>query len=356
MTTEVETIKKQLKAKPKMIGHKGLSTGLGLLNLGLTGRISIGLTEGSYYLFVGESSAGKSALAMQCLAEAANNPQFDKYDLEYHDIEVGALRDVRKHYGKKLHQRLITPTHTGTAERFFSHTIKKMEEGPCIIVCDSSDALDTEGDRKHRKAKASAIENNKEAPGSYGADKAKQLKDGLRALMGKSGALAKHGSILIMISQTIDKLDFGFEKTTRAGGKALKFFARGELWFKIRDVIKKTVRGKPRKIGTHLQIDVKKNRETGQEPSLVVPFYPSVGFDEVGSLVDFLCEEGHWKGGGKKDEKDIVANEFQFKGGREALVKHIESNGKTKELRNLVGQVWEEITEACNIIRERRYE
>ena len=361
--TETETLKKVLKTKPATNGtdvlKSALSTGLTLLNLGMAGRPNVGLTRGNYYLLVGESSSGKSFLAMQCLAEAANNPQYDKYSLDYYDIEGGALASigggVRRFFGQKLSKRLNTPN-AQTVEHFFDQTIAKMEEGPCIIVLDSTDALDDEATRKLRKVKAAARESNKDGPGSYGASKAKELKSGLRALMGKKGPLAKHGSILLIISQTIDKLDFGFEKTTRAGGKALKFFAKGEVWFKVAGPLKKSVRGKQRKIGSKLQLDIKKNRETGREPSIAIPFYPSVGFDEIGSMIDFLTEEGHWKGGGKKEEKDIVAKEFSFKGSREELVKHIEENRKTKELRNLVGELWESIEDACNVTRARRYE
>ncbi len=143
-----------------------------------------------------------------------------------------------------------------------------------------------------------------------------------------------------------------FEKQTRAGGRALKFYAMLELWSSVKNRLKKTVRGKAREIGIVAQVKVKKNRFTGKNRTVEIPIYHSFGFDDLGSCIDYLLAESHWvkKGG------DIYAKEFDFTGSREDLISHIETQNLEKQLRTLTGEVWAEIEEACVVQRKSRYE
>ena len=108
-----------------------------------------------------------------------------------------------------------------------------------------------------------------------------------------------------------------------------------------------------------MEMNVKKNRQTGREPTITVPFYPSVGFDAVGGAIDWLVEEGFWDcSGGKKEggTGTIQATEFKVKLPREQLVGHIEEKGLEKELDLLVAEKWEELDALCRVSRKRRYE
>lgn len=336
---------------PKQSGpdwSKGLSTGSTLLNLAFSGRPDVGLLPGAYYLFVGDSAAGKTFLALCAMAEAAHSKQYKSHRLIYDDVEGGALMDTDKFFGHMVLDR----RRPATVEQFFDECKDDFENGPCIRVLDSNDSLECSADVTLAKKRKTAREKGKDEPGSYGAEKAKRTKQGLRRLTGPNGPLAKHGSILIIISQTIDNLGFGFEKKTRAGGRALRFFAAGEAWFSIKGSIKKTVHDIPRKIGSLLQIQVKKNRQTGREPTVEIPFYPSHGFDDVGACVEYLIKEGHWK-----EYKGVVdAPEMGHHCKREELIQKIEEAGKEEELRKVVASVWQEIDSACSVIRKRRYE
>jgi RecA/RadA recombinase len=343
-----KTLKGQRKAKERDT-PSGLSTGCSMVNLAFSGQIDHGILPGKYYLLVGDSASGKTFLSLSTMAEAAYNKQYDEYRLIYDDVEGGALMDMEKFFGK-LSTR-IEVNHSSNVEEFFDGMYDDLKgKSPFIRVLDSSDALDCAADQELYERQKAAREKGKKVPASYGAEKAKQIKQGLRRTMRE---LEDTGSILMIICQTIDRLDavpFG-EKKTRAGGRALKFFAAEEAWFSIRETIKKEVNGRSHKIGSVLQIQVRKNRQTGWEPSVCVPFYPSLGFDNTGSCVDFLIEEGEWKKEGRK----INAGDFGMFDNQEDLIDFIESNDNEQELFSLVQVVWKRIEEACKVFRKPRY-
>jgi len=185
--------------------------------------------------------------------------------------------------------------------------------------------------------------------GSYGDGKAKKNSAGLRVVVDKLG---KTKSILIIICQSRDNLGFGFEKKTRSGGRALKFYATLEMWTAVKKKIKKKVKGKDREIGANVEIKIKKNRITGRQTTIEIPLYHSIGVDDVGCCIDYLVSEKHWKMSGNS----VSAPEFEFKGLKAKLIKHIEDNDLEKELQDIVGLVWHEILDACSIDRKRKYE
>jgi hypothetical protein len=162
---------------------------------------------------------------------------------------------------------------------------------------------------------------------------------------------------LIVVSQTRDNLGFGFDKKTRSGGKALRFYATLEIWSSIAGTIKKTVRNEELQLGIKCQLEIKKNRLNGKLRSVEIPILHSYGIDDLGSCVDYLVDRKHWS---KTKQGIITAEEFDFEGRKEALIKaiHSEGNGKGKGihlLRSLVGRIWNEIEDACELDRPRRY-
>ena len=153
-----------------------------------------------------------------------------------------------------------------------------------------------------------------------------------------------------MLSQTRDNLGFGPTKKSNSGGHALKFYACIEIWSSVRKVLTRTVKGKKREIGKLCKLETKKNRVRGWDRTVYVPIYHSFGFDNTGACIEYLVEEGHWKG-----DKTIRAPEFRFKGTKEKLIKLIESKDMERDLIHIVAKVWDEIEEACAVKRKKRY-
>lgn len=358
---DVEKIKAKLLAKKKAPVIKGsdyLSTGSTLLDLACSDSIKGGLLKGKFYFFVGDSSSGKTWLSMTCLAEAAINPNFNDYRFIYDNGEDGALMDIEKYFGKAVARRLESPAkdsdgnpvHSTSVEEFYYHVDDAIKAGkPFIYILDSMDSLSSDDEISKFTEAKEAHRKGKEVAGSYGDGKAKKNSANLRKLI---SPLRDSNSILIILCQTRDNLGFGFEKKTRSGGKALRFYACLEMWSSVKKKIVKIVREKKRQLGVESLIEIKKNRITGKERSIVIPIYHSSGIDNIGSCVDYLMEEGHWEQKGNS----IVVPEFDFKGLREKLIKYIEDNNLEDQVKQIVQTVWDDIEEACAVKRKKRYE
>jgi RecA/RadA recombinase len=357
--------------KPEKASENGLvylPTGLTLLNLACSGRPDGGFSCGRFYYLVGDSRSGKTFLSLTCLAEAARHPAFKSYRFIFDNAEDGALMDFPAFFGTEATKRIEAPgkkgQHSSTVEAFYFHLDDAARAGrPFIYILDSMDALYPEADekkfRQHKQAHArkqrqeDGEEKSKEPAGSYGVAKAKLNSSHLRLAR---NMVQETGSILIVISQTRDNLGFGFKPKTRGGGHALTFYATEELWFSVVGKIKKTVRGKDRTVGDTLKIRVEKNRQTGREASVEVPFYPAFGFDDLGSCVNYLLLEKHWSKAEKGSK--ITAPEFGFEGTAETLIRKLEAEGKADELRQLVARVWAEVEEEsrATVVRQPRYQ
>lgn len=379
-------------SKPKLqITSKDLlSTGSTLLNLSMSGKPEGGLIKGKYFFFVGDSGSAKSWINLTSLAEASINPNFKDYRLIYDNIEDGALMDIEHYFGKALKNRLESPSKEKDGTPVFSSTIEELyyhlddaisKNKPFIYVVDSMDSLSSESEQEKFQETKEAYRKGNNTTGSYGDGKAKKNSSGLRTVI---NGLKKTGSILLIISQTRDNITgFGFDKKTRSGGRALRFYATCEIWASVKEKLKKTVKKKLRQIGIVCKLDIKKNRETGKERSVEVPIINGVGIDDIASCVDYLIEESHWpkakneKGLDIEEENDediedlkdldekkknkkkrslINAHDFDFKGTRDQIVQKIEMDCAEKQLRMIVGKIWNQIENECTLSRKRRYE
>jgi RecA/RadA recombinase len=252
----------------------------------------------------------------------------------------------------------LQPPNGSTADPIYSETVEelyytlddKLKSGrPFIYVVDSMDGLISKDDRKKFDDQKTAHRKGKDAAGSYGMGRAKANSVNLRMMIPR---LEKARSMLIIVFQTRDNVDmFSFEKKTRGGGKAPKFYAHLELWTSIKKKIKKTVLGKPRHVGTIIEIEVKKNRLTGWEGKVDMPFFKRYGIDDVGGCIDYLVEERHWK----KGQGGINARELGVKMDRESLARHIQDEGLESRLHKLVKMVWTEIEQKSMPDRRPRY-
>lgn len=351
-----------------------LSCGSTLVNMVASGRAQGCFCKGRYFFFVGDSGSGKTFLALSAFAEAARNRNFDDYRFIYDNVEDGALMEIEKFFGTKVRDRLEPPkvdqlggpVFSRTIEEFYYHlydalnfTVKEKMNGksvdrpkPCIYILDSMDGLDSkyagkkflEGKREH--------EGGAKAKGDYGDGKAKMNSQHNRKMI---QLLRDTGSILIVICQSRDNIDGGmFEpEQTYSGGRAIKFYAGLEMWTSISKRVKKSINGHDRQIGIISRVAIKKNRMSGKEWDVKVPIYWSHGVDDVGSMVDFLTEEKHWK---SNKEGVIKADEFQLCVGREELIQHIEKNDMERDLQMIVGEVFEDIIAKCQVERKSRYE
>lgn len=349
---DAERLKKRLKPDrtpdPEPVW---LSTGSCLLNLACSGRAQGGLKAGHVYLFVGDSSAGKTVAAMTALAEASIAPKFRDHRLVVEDAEGGMLMDVGAMFGKRLAERLEVVRHPYLDDFYAWLDAETRTPGaaPMVLVLDSMDALEPRAQEEKRREKAK----DPNAAGSYGTAKAKMNSENLGWVTARMRDL---GGVLIIICQSRSNIGFGaaFNPDTRSGGKALKFFSTTELWFKVREVIKTPgkVRGKNRDMGVRARVQVKKNRQSGRVPAVEFPIYWSHGIDDLGSCVDYLIDEQHWAG----DKTKVEAPEFEFSGKKDALVAKVEEEDLALDLHLLVAKVWREIEDASRVRRRKKYE
>lgn len=358
----------EAKDRPK---HKFLGTGCALLNLAISGLTDGGLLVGGYTFLVGDSSSGKSFTAMTCLAEAAHNEEFDGYEFIYDNAENGVLFDVAKYLGQKTANRLKAPRYekgeaknSTTVEEFYYNLTRLLDKGkPIIYILDSMDALSSDADIEvfETNRKVHETEQGKKA-GSYGMSKAKLNSTSMPHIIAK---LEETGSILIIICQTRDNVGFGFAEKTRAGGRALKFYAHVEVWTSVVETIKRSVDGKQRPIGIRIQASIKKNRVNGWMGKIEVPIYRSLGIDDLGCCVHWLIEEGHWKKPKKKEadgkvkedkeSKAYVAHEFKLQGSEDALIQAIQKKGLEEQLYKICQTFWTTLENSCKVERKPRY-
>ena len=341
------------KKKPGIKAEDYLSTGSTQLNLALSGNPRGGFVKGHYFFFVGDSNSGKTFLCLTCMAEACRNKHFDNHRLIFDDAEHGALMNFKKFFGKKMASR-IEVRHSESLEQFYFDTKEDLRhEQPFIKVLDSMDALESLANEKKLRKQELAYRKGRfdQEAGSYGDGKAKINSQNLRAI---TSQLPKKGSILIIINQSRDNIgmDAKFNPKTRAGGRALKFYASAEMWTAPVTSLKTMVKGKPRKVGTVAKIEVKKNRLTGNDVKVKVGIHRKYGIDDVGSCIDYLVEEEHWK----VFKKVIKAKELNLELKRDDLIRHIENEGMERELTDVVEAVWAAIEAGCEPNRKPRYE
>lgn len=335
-----------------------LSTGSTLLNLACSDNHHGGFLKGKYYFLVGDSASGKTFLSMTCFAEAVYHRRFKNYRLIYDNVEDGCLIDLASLFSEKVADKVEPPSvdeegapkYSSTIEEFYYHLDDANKKGtPFIYVLDSMDALSSGAEINKFEEHKKAFQEGKDSAGSYGDGKAKKNSEGLRKAL---AGIRSNGSILIILCQTRDNITgIGYEKKTRSGGRALKFYATMEIWSSIVGSIRKNVNGKDRQVGVKVRLQIKKNRITGKLQEATVPIYPSYGIDDLGSCVDYLLEEGYWE----TRKNTIVAKGLNLEGTREKLIAKIEENKLEDEVRSLVGKCWKEVDQACSLKRKKRY-
>lgn len=357
-----------------------LSTGCTVLNLAVSGTPFGAIPPSTYWHIVGDSGAAKSWFAMCLFAEAARNPLYNKYRFVFDNAENGALMDVAKYFGRGVLDRMCPPRKgrygSALVQEFYYHVELNVRRGPCIYVLDSMDALQDVGEEDNFEAQLKYYDTGKgksDIKGSMGMSKAKENSRNINRIANQT--LRENGSILVVISQTRDKMNAAYAgQKTHSGGYTLKFYSHVQTWAKIRGDLKKYYKGKDREVGSLIAFDVTKNRVSGWHGKLPhVTFLSDYGVDDVGTNVDYLLEEKHWKkpkaeaddpktgrravaddadeGGGKL----FAAPEFDYVGDKDGLVHLVQDGGREAELAALVGHVWTEIRAGAAPARKPRY-
>lgn len=335
-----------------------VSTGNQILDLGISGRTGCGLAKGMYFIFIGTSGSGKTFLFHTCLAEAAINPNFDEFTFIADMPEDGSKMDHEGFFGKKCAERIQPPfsddddkpIYSRTLEDFYDTAEFYFDRGPTIYILDSENAVPPQAFFELLDKQKAARQKGKEEPKSYGMERAKVHSQRMPGLISK---MQKSRSILIIVAQSRDNVNAGmFEKQeTRSGGTALKFYAQAELWMAVSSQIKKKVNEIDRRIGIVSRVRIEKNRISGKDRTVKIPIYYTAGMDEIGSCIDYLIIEGHWK-----QAKGIVTTkEFGQHKGKEALLKYIEENDLEDELKETVLEVWNAVEEKCRVDRKNKY-
>lgn len=345
-----------------MTNKQPLSTGVSLFNLQLSGDARGGIKPGSYAFIVGDSSAGKSFLAATIAASAAIDVEFDDYTIYYDDVENGCSFNVEELFSDTIADRIKQPPH-GTStfiDDFYRNAKDAVSNGPCVYILDSQDALTTKEEAgkydEMVKAVAKAGGDTEKAlrnlSGQMADGKAKKHSQYLRRLV---SMLEESGSILIILGQTRDDLT-GYAKDSLvwSGGRALKFYSHIMLHMQVKSTIKKTVAATKREIGIESRVKVIKNRQTGKRSEAVCPIYYSHGYDDVGSLIDWMVTEGAWTGGTTIDTKGVIDDKPRM---RETLIGLVDAeDDKYDALLDAVQSQWDAVEDKLKVTRKNRWQ
>lgn len=366
----VETIKRRRVPKDD---KPCIPSGSSLLNCALSDSVYGGFGQGKIVNIVGDSSAGKTMIAETMLAEMANDPQYDDYQLYLDDSEHALEMDIQGLFGSKAAKRIRAPKYDADGEPLYSDTVEQwyarmialIEEGkPFVYVLDSLDTLTdaSEYDQAAELHKAAEKDDSDLAmPASYGMAKAKLMSQVLRTLKGK---LAQTKSTLVIISQTRDNINAmpGQTRKKRAGGKALEFYCSHVVWLSVTKTHKAGKKGAEEIVGRQVEARVTKNKFTGKVRAVNFDIYYDYGVDDIGSCVDFLVDRSlEYRDGtaaikrsGAYLQAEGLVPDRKY---RADLIRAIEADRElVGKLRSLVHQAWLEKEQALSLNRKPRFE
>lgn len=326
-------------AVPTSIDSTYLSTSVPLLDYYLSDTYPGGFKMGKIANIIGDSSSGKSLLVLTMLAEAANNPQFEDYELIYDDAEVALEFDIEKMFGKNLMHRMRKPKspkkgdggQSESVEELYQNLLSWLEKPkPIIYIVDSLDSIKTKED----DVRACAFRDKGAADGSYSMGKPKLMSEMLRVLTNK---VAKNNSFVGIVSQVRDKIGVTFgPKKTRTGGRALEFYCSYVLWLNHIKELTAPIKGLNVSIGNETQIKIKKNKGTGKRRDAIIDIYYDYGIDGMRPALDFLIATDAIS--------TVTGRTFKFgniTGTRQFLLQKIEDRG------NLRQQFLQQIADTC---------
>jgi len=329
-----------------------IPTGCTNLDLACSDSIRGGYGAGKMVNLIGDSSSGKTLLALTMFAELNLLKEFDSHRFIYDDVECACEFDIGKLLGKKTESRMEYPQKDEEPDKVY--TIEEWQYNveillksgdPVVYVLDSFDALSSKDECIRTEKALKAHKEGKELSGSYRMEKPKIAGEILRQIVGR---LKSTKSLLLIISQTRDNIDpMSFQKKTRSGGNALRFYASHEIWLAVVEKIKR----RNRIVGSRIRAKVTKNKLTGKQRTCEFLVDYSIGVDDVGSCVDFMIDEGLWQ----KSKLTYDVESLGVKGVRDSMVKQIEDRGLEGQLREEVQGAWLKIEDDLKVDRKPRF-
>jgi len=232
---------------------------------------------------IGDESTGKTLMAI----EAAANFHHSYPDglIFYRESESAFEEEYAEALGMPVSAvEFIDPEKFITVEDFFDdlkRACKRCIEAGVrgLYVCDSLDALTDEDEL------ASVQKKNGFGKGTYGTKKAKDMGKLLRLCRLE---INKANMCLIIVSQTRDKIGTLFPMKTRAGGRALDFYASQCLWLSHLDEVRVTRDGIKRTAGIRIAAKCKKNKIALPYRKCEFTIMFGQGIDSLASSLDFL--------------------------------------------------------------------
>lgn len=403
LSEEVDSTIKYKDSKNKIY----FRTGCELFDMVIGGNKNVfGVPAGRFINIVGDKSAGKTFLSNEFIAWAYHNLG-KNFKWVYDDCESGYSFDTQSLYGFDIMPE--NPIHSTTVEEAFYHITKfaeKLKENQFgIYVLDSLDGLTSEEQDKRAEERIKSIEDDKEMKGTYGMGKAKYLSQEFFPQL--CSVIENKNILVIIISQIRDNVDMlSFEKYSRAGGKALDFYAHSVIWLATAKKIEKL----DTPVGVVVKAKTTKSKTPRPFRECFFSFLYDYGLDGIGTSVDYLFElrtpKGElntkakaiqWNGNNNLDKKQLkeflnenellekfenskyydmdgtdAENMFAFiqskkdyktkfneKFGdtmtRDELIAYIEENNLEEELSNRVIEKWETFEDSLKSNRKKKY-
>lgn len=195
---------------------------------------------------VGDSSAGKTLLAMEAAANFA--ARFPRGRIKYDEAEAAFDPRYAASLGMPL-DRIEFGHGIDTVEDFFDDLGEavKVTSVPQLVILDSLDAL---SDR------AEAERDIDES--TYGTSKARKMSELFRRLAAK---MEESNLTLLIVSQVRDNIGVSFgRKTTRAGGRALRFYCSQIVYLTHVGTVNRTIDNVKRPIALEIVAKCDKNK------------------------------------------------------------------------------------------------
>ena len=311
-------------------------TGCTLLDCMAGGGVGLGFPFGKILNFVGDKSSGKTFISNEIIA--ANYHKFKK-DLKfnYDDAETGYTFDTSKMYGVNImHEDTLFSNTVEELDVNLYNFLKKIrtEKQKGIYVVDSLDGLanaDTLAREEERAKEMKKCQDKGEEysgdKGTYGMQSQKFLSQ--EFFRTKAAKLDNRNILLIFISQIRDKIDArAFQKKwTRAGGKALDFYAHSVVVLANVSKIKKD----NKIIGLVVKAKTDKSKTPRPYRECEFSLYFDYGIDDIGSSLDYLFDLRGEDGKLKK-----ASEEIRFDGNEEMTLKNLKEFFEKKEMLDVV--------------------
>lgn len=326
-----------------------------LLNLACSDRIDGAFALGKVVNLIGDSSSGKTLLALSMFAEMTKLSEFDAHRFIYDDAECACEFNIEKLFGRRVAERIEPPfkdeegnwVPSETVESFYANVQDAIDDSrPFIYVLDSFDSVTSVDERERGKKLHKAVRNDQEMPGSYKVEKPRMLSEILRNIV---RGVKNIQSLVVIISQTRDNIG-GLGGKTRSGGKALKFYSSHEIWL----AVKKDVKSRDRIIGVDIKARVTKNKLTGKYRTVDFRLYYDYGVDDLRSCIDFLIAEND----GVRvnmNKRTLEIPSMGLRGEIDSVIREIENSNRENELYQLVQNTWNEIEESLKLNRKEKF-